>query len=45
MSEIRLCTKKPRLNFDSGIFCDLSEQELFQLSADLHMFYAAKKTP
>lgn len=43
MSEIWLCTKEPRLNFDSGMLCDLSEKKLLQLSADPHMFCTAKK--
>lgn len=43
MSEIWLCTKKPRLNFDSSVLSDLSEQELLQISAHPHMFWAAKK--
>lgn len=44
MSGIWLCTKKPRLNFDSSVLCDLSKQELLQLSADPHTFWAAKKS-
>lgn len=43
MSEIWLCTKKPRLNFDSSVLSDLSEQELLQISAHPHTFWAAKK--